>query len=281
MDFEVLRGLTKKEVNDIASTFLETVANLTGKPLIIYSDASNANDIFDASLFNKYPLWVANYEVDKPFTDIPYIGWQFTDKGQIPGIDGFVDRDTFSNDIIIDDKTPLKEPTNINSKVIYYRVKRGDNLTKIAREFNVSLSSIIANNNFKNPNLIYPNQIIKIIVPSSYSLSNKEIIYTVKRGDTLTKIAQEFNVSISSIVNLNHLINPNLIFVNQKLIIKLGNNEIIAYKVQKNDTLSSIALTYKTTINNLSQLNNFKNLNLIFPNQIIYIDMNNIYTKFP
>ncbi|SFK09272.1 Flagellum-specific peptidoglycan hydrolase FlgJ, partial [Marinilactibacillus piezotolerans] len=47
----------------------------------------------------------------------------------------------------------------------------------------------------------------------------KAIIYTVKSGDTLTKIAKTYNTSVSSLVSLNKLSNANVIKVGQKLAI--------------------------------------------------------------
>lgn len=46
--------------------------------------------------------------------------------------------------------------------------------------------------------------------------SNK--VYVVKKGDNLTKIARELNVTINHLVNKNNISNPNLIYVGQKLI---------------------------------------------------------------
>ena len=45
---------------------------------------------------------------------------------------------------------------------ITYTVKRGDTLSAIAARYGTTVSKIVKDNNIKNPNLIYPNQIIKI-----------------------------------------------------------------------------------------------------------------------
>nr|WP_270522879.1 LysM domain-containing protein [Ligilactobacillus ruminis] len=39
----------------------------------------------------------------------------------------------------------------------------------------------------------------------------------MRRGDTLSSIASRLGVSLSSLANRNHIINPNLIFVGHRL----------------------------------------------------------------
>ena len=46
--------------------------------------------------------------------------------------------------------------------------------------------------------------------------------YTVKRGDTLTAIANRYHTSVSALVKANHIKNPNLIITGQKLTIPDG-----------------------------------------------------------
>lgn len=50
--------------------------------------------------------------------------------------------------------------------------------------------------------------------------NDNNIIYTVVKGDNLTKIAKKFNTTINELVRLNNITNKNLIYVGQKLIIK-------------------------------------------------------------
>lgn len=47
-----------------------------------------------------------------------------------------------------------------------------------------------------------------------------EQVYIVKRGDTLTKIANKYNTSVEKLAKDNNIKNPNLIFINQRIVIK-------------------------------------------------------------
>lgn len=49
---------------------------------------------------------------------------------------------------------------------------------------------------------------------------SQETIYIVKSGDTLSEIAQRFNTTYQKIAQDNNISNPNLIYPNQKLVIK-------------------------------------------------------------
>lgn len=51
-------------------------------------------------------------------------------------------------------------------------------------------------------------------------LKESAIYYVVKKGDTLSKIASIYNTTYQEIAKLNNIKNPNLIFVDQKLLIK-------------------------------------------------------------
>lgn len=58
-------------------------------------------------------------------------------------------------------KTNGNNSSNTNNKYVYV-VRRGDTLTQIAKIYNVSVNYLVNKNNIKNPNLIYPGQIITI-----------------------------------------------------------------------------------------------------------------------
>lgn len=226
MDFEVFNNLSKDQINSISFAFLDRLSELTKKEVVIYSDAYNAINTFSSSLAEKYPLWLAEYESQTIQTGnwTDWIGLQYTDQGRINGIDGFsVDRDNFKSEIFLTSTEPVNTDNFFNDQIITYTVQPGNTLSQIALQYDTTVASIAGLNNIKNPNLIFVNQILKIDTSRSLDdLSNDEgetrhIIYTVKSGDTLTFISKKYGVTIQSIVELNDIVNPNLIYIGEKL----------------------------------------------------------------
>lgn len=63
---------------------------------IIYT-GQNFYNRFLAGQFDEYPLWLARYDYDEPVTVCGrnYSFWQYTDRGQLPGVVGDIDRNVF------------------------------------------------------------------------------------------------------------------------------------------------------------------------------------------
>lgn len=223
MDFEVFGNLSKEEINEISEVFLETVEELSGKECVIYSDAYNARETFSEELAEKYAIWVADYFVEEPANNGKWsfwVGFQYSDRGRINGISGNVDRDYFTNGILLNDTSKIPENTteDTEQKFEYITVKRGDTLSQIARQYNTSYQYLARINDIQNPNLIYVGETLKVPVFDNNTINDtSHRLYIVKRGDTLTKIAQEYDTTIEDIVELNDIANPNLIYVGEVL----------------------------------------------------------------
>lgn len=275
MDFESFGDLSIEEINNISRVFLETVENLSGKQVIIYSDTSNARNIFSEEL-TKYGLWVAEYGVNEPTDNGKWEnwqGWQYTDTGIVNGIVGNVDRDFFTKEILLEDNTGIEnpEPPEETQEYVYIKVRRGDTLNKIARDYNTTVEELVALNNIPNANLIYINQILK--VPSVATGENNNYIeYVVRSGDTLNRLAQEYSTTVAAIANLNNISNPNLIFVGQRIRIPTRQTQSCQnYTIQAGDTLSSIAREFGTTVGNIAKANGIRNINIIIAGETLRI----------
>ena len=80
------------------------------------------------------------------------------------------------------------------------------------------------------------------------------INYSVKKGDSLYKIANMYNTTISEIIKLNNLKNTNL-SIGQLLKIP-SNSSNQTYIVKKGDSLYSIAKKFNTTVDSIKKKNN-------------------------
>ena len=127
------------------------------------------------------------------------------------------------NTLIIPTKESVDgDKENITSETIYI-VKKGDTLTRIALKYNTTVTRIAQLNNIRNVNLIYMGQILVIPTNSSNNINNNsannQIIYTIRRGDTLWSISRRYGIPIAQIVRQNRIQNPNLIYTGNTLIL--------------------------------------------------------------
>ena len=206
-------------------------------------------------------------------------------------------------------------PSNPFKETTTYTVVRGDTLSKIARDFKTTVKALKTANNLSS-DLIFVNQ--KLTVPKletaqpapeqpkeeakpdtskpEDSVNQGETpapdasrpetgsgIYTVVRGDTLTKIAREFSTTVQAIREANNL-SGDLIFINQRLTIpgkaaetvpvsppvSQPNTQSKSVTVQRGDTLSQLARTHNTTVAALKSTNKLQS-DTIYVGQVLLV----------
>jgi murein DD-endopeptidase MepM/ murein hydrolase activator NlpD len=96
---------------------------------------------------------------------------------------------------------------------LQYTVERGDTLSEIARDHDVSLADVVELNELAVPDLILPGQVI--LIPGEDG--NTGTVHVVAKGETLARIASAYGSSPASIARANSLGNPNLIIPGQQL----------------------------------------------------------------
>ena len=123
----------------------------------------------------------------------------------------------------------LVEAPNLNEIIfVEHKVRPGESVWLIARKYKVKKNHILAVNNLSEKSIIRPNQILKIPTSGydqykkSVELSSRKIYYTVRRGDTLSEIAEKYKTSIKKIKKSNGLRSDRII-MGQKLIIWVKN----------------------------------------------------------
>ena len=101
------------------------------------------------------------------------------------------------------------------------------------------------------------------------------ITYKVKSGDTLSEIAQKFNVTVEDIIEENNLKKPYIIYKGQRLKIPNKRDKYIYYKVRRGDTLSEIAEKYRVSVRDIIRANNLRKPYTIRIGQILRIPNKN------
>ena len=166
-------------------------------------------------------------------------------------------------------------------------VRHGEYLSDIAKYYNVGLDELIAVNYITDPSVIVPGQ--QLVIPGTRTanpygapvldnmLPASDGYYTVKRGDALSVIAYDHDMSLDDIMRLNGIAHPRNIWVGQELRVTARVEPIIVravpqpasvlHVVRGGETLSQIAETYATTTKELLVANGLPNVNFVFQGQ--------------
>lgn len=186
-----------------------------------------------------------------------------------------------SSDILTIGKVLIVSPNSDSnpSECVTYTVKKGDSLYSIAKQYNSTVDAIKRYNNLTSNNLSIGQ---KLKLPC-YMKDNDNttmpnfVMYTVKAGDSLYSIAQQYNTTVDKIKSDNKL-TSNTLSIGQVLMIAdkttdatveecFGEDEVleedyVIYVVKPGDNLYSIARKYDTIVSELKRLNNLTSNNL-------------------
>lgn len=151
------------------------------------------------------------------------------------------------------------DPEEPSNDYTIYTVKSGDSLYKIANQFGTTVGELIRINNLGTTVLSIGQQ---LKIPTKQVTG---IRYTVQRGDSLWKIANQYGVSVDDIIEANNLSGTTL-SIGQQLIIPTSSSEPVPpseeenttqlYVVKSGDSLYSIARAFGTTVSDLRKINN-------------------------
>ena len=268
MDFEYFGSLSVSQINAISEAYLDELTALTRREAVIYSDLSNARNIFSRALAEKYPLWAAQYGADEPSANgkwREWVGFQYTDEGRVGGIYGNVDRNIFTEGIFLSDSGRIdgekRTSVRARTRTLTVYVRAGDTLWAIAREYGTTVEAIARENRIADPNRIFAGERLRITLPARGS---GEEIYTVRRGDTPISIAGKFGVTLSALEDRNGLERGETIYAGDKLSIPGARMSGEFYVVRPGDTLFYISRRTGVPIRTLVGINRIKDPDLIY-----------------
>jgi len=157
---------------------------------------------------------------------------------------------------------------NAETKII---AKSGDTLLKISKQYGVPLKELMYKNNFNDASKVIEGELILIPLKSNYNDSkNENLTHKVVQGDTLYKIARNYNVNIKDIILINNLSIDSYLNINQVIILpkdanykksnsqkdfRYASKKIFFHKTSKAEDLSTIAKMHKISIDEINILN--------------------------
>ncbi|HIP75641.1 MAG TPA: LysM peptidoglycan-binding domain-containing protein [Psychromonas hadalis] len=161
----------------------------------------------------------------------------------------------------------IAKQKKVPTKPLIYKVKRGESLSVIAHRYGYTSSDLKRFNNLSSKSL-QVGQKLKIptgvVKRKPAPIKTKTIVYTVKRGDSLSVIAHRYGYTSTDLKRINNLRSKSL-RVGQKL--KIPNvkaspakkrQQVLVHKVKKGQSLSLIASFYGKTSRELMAYNKLK-----------------------
>ena len=97
------------------------------------------------------------------------------------------------------------------SESMFYTVQKGDTLYNIARMTGTTVGEIAKLNGIPDIDKIYAGQVLRLPVENTDSGDE----YIVQKGDTLWRIAKKYGVTVTDLINLNRLRNPDMLYEGQ------------------------------------------------------------------
>ena len=206
--------VTKALCTQYTKEFLDTLKAAGCKKLGIYSNLDYYKNYYDWAQLSEYRknLWLADYTGGP---DVECVIQQTGSTGKVSGINGNVDMDTLYEESMLsndEDKSDGDAPVTGTKTV-----------DEIAKEV---INGLWSNGDERKQKLtaagydysVVQNRVNEIL--GGGTSSSSAVYYTVKKGDTLSKIASEYGTTVSQIVKWNNISNPNLIYIGQKFRVK-------------------------------------------------------------
>lgn len=181
----------------------------------------------------------------------------------------------------------LKETQPSSYTCISHVVKKGDTFKDLAKEFNVTINSILTANPGADPNELQVGQVICIPKPvttpeSSITYQNMTeerekalpfcLNYTIKKGDTFRDLARKFNTTIEAIMLANPNSDPYDLQIGQVICIpQIQAVNCIYRTIRQGDTFNELARIYNVDVEAIINANPNLNPNNLPIGQVVCI----------
>ncbi|ODC03340.1 hypothetical protein BFW38_07055 [Terasakiispira papahanaumokuakeensis] len=122
-----------------------------------------------------------------------------------------------------------------------YQVQSGDTMSQIAARYRLQVGALMRFNPRVRPRALEPGDWLLIPKKSTDVPAKGPYLYHIRRGDTLSKLAAHFNISLLSLKQANADLNPKRLWVGQIVTIPVGDRGLNGYQwpVQKPNVVLS------------------------------------------
>lgn len=182
-----------------------------------------------------------------------------------------------------------------------YTIKSGDSLIKIARQHNTSVEALQTANQLRSSRiragdtLLIPNsrepaafyahsqaqRLQQKQQNSQGAAGSQKIEYTVRRGDSFWRIANQHRVTVSALARWNGMAPRDTLRPGQKLVVwsksdqsqqssdQQGVTRKLSYRVRKGDSLARIASQFNVSVTDITRWNKVSTRGYIHPGQLL------------
>ncbi|OOF06642.1 N-acetylmuramoyl-L-alanine amidase [Salinivibrio sp. MA607] len=146
---------------------------------------------------------------------------------------------------------------------VKHKVSPGQSLSVIAKQYQSSIAAIKSANGLTSSTLqvgqvlSIPNVDVAKLAGKAERASTQTLTHTVSRGEFLGKIAEQYQVSLSTLRRANNLKSDTL-WVGQKLKVPGATPPALKHKVKRGEYLGKIASNYGVTIESLRRANELR-----------------------
>lgn len=201
MEDASIENVGRSGLTDIVIAFNSLIES-SGEWAGVYANLNWYNNFLNKEeIQRRYTTWIAHYGVNEERYRGEYDMLQYSSTGRINGIAGNVDMNIMYRNLIQEiagTTPPQKTNEEIANEVINGLWGNGeDRKNKLTNAgYNYNTIQNLVNELLKQPKPEY---------------------YTIKTGDTLIKIANQFNTTVTNLVAWNNIINPNRIYAGQRI----------------------------------------------------------------
>ncbi|WP_309499755.1 LysM peptidoglycan-binding domain-containing protein [Sulfurovum sp.] len=180
------------------------------------------------------------------------------------------------------------------TKTLNHKIKSGDSLSQIAQKNNTTIAQIRQANSMKEGETLKLGRVLKIptkTYASNQTTSNQTtsipVKYQIKKGDSLSQIAQKNNTTIAQIRQANSMKEgetlklgrvlkiPTKTYASSKTSSSKTSSSLAKYKIKNGDSLSQIAQKNNTTVAEIKKANEMTGSQTLKLGRILKVPQNN------